>query len=96
MRRFFTYGPGLLVLLAVTVALVAAPSAVRRVQFARISASVTQAQDALAQGTLLDRLNTEISAISDAVLPSVVHLDVRFSPSDGSRFRRTGFTSGTG
>ena len=96
MRRFFTYGPGLLVLLAVTVALVAAPSAVRRVQFARISASVTQAQDTLAQGTLLDRLNTEISAVSDAVLPSVVHLDVRFSPSEGSRFRRTAFTSGTG
>ncbi|MEM1424429.1 MAG: trypsin-like peptidase domain-containing protein [Planctomycetota bacterium] len=96
MRRFFTYGPGLLVLLAVTVALVAAPSAVRRVQFARISASVTQAQDTLAQGTLLDRLNEELTAVSDSVLPSVVHLDVRMSPSEGSRFRRTAFTSGTG
>ncbi len=96
MRRFFTYGPGLLVLLAVTVALVAAPSAVRRVQFARIAANVTQAQDRLAQGTLLDRMNDEIASIGEAVLPSVVHLDVRFQPSDDSGFRRPSFTSGTG
>jgi S1-C subfamily serine protease len=95
MRRFFAYGPGLLVLFAVTVALVAAPSAVRQVQFARISANVTQAQDRLERGSLLDRLNEETSAIGEAVLPSVVHLNVRFEPSDNG-VRRPRFTSGSG
>lgn len=96
MRRFFTYGPGLLVLLAVTVALVAAPAAVRRVQFARISANVHEARTQLAESTLLDRLNNEVASVADAVLPSVVHLDVRFIPSDSNGVRRPSFTSGSG
>lgn len=77
MRRFFTYGPSLVVLLAVAVTLLAAPAAIRQMQVARIAATVTQAQHRLDQGGLLDQLNTEIQAVADSVMPGVVHIEVR-------------------
>jgi S1-C subfamily serine protease len=96
MRRFYTFGPALLVLLAVTLALFAAPAAVRKVQFARISAQVTQAQAILERGSILEQINQQTTAISEAVLPSVVHLEVQFRPSSESGIRRPRFSSGSG
>lgn len=86
MRRIFTYGPSLVVLLAVAVTLIAAPGAIRQMQVARIAASVTQAQNRLEQGNLLDQLDAEIQAIAKAVLPGVVHIEVR---DDSSRWVTT-------
>jgi serine protease Do len=77
MRRFFTYGPSLVVLLAVAVTLVAAPGAIRQMQVAKIAANVTQAQHRLEQGNLLEQLNEEIEAVAQNVLPGVVHIEVR-------------------
>ncbi len=96
MRRFFTFGPALLVLLTVTVTLIAAPEAVRRVQFAQISATVTQARAELERGSILDRIDAETAALSDAVFPSVVHLSVRFQTESERGFMRPSFTSGSG
>ena len=77
MRRFFTFGPSLVVLLAVAVTLVAAPGAIRQMQVARIAANVTLAQNRLEQGNLLDQLNDEIQAVAQNVMPGVVHIEVR-------------------
>lgn len=77
MRRFLTIGPSLVVLLAVVVTLLAAPAAIRRMQVAQISATVTQAQHRLEGGSLLEQLDHEIQAVADAALPGTVHIEVR-------------------
>ena len=79
MRRFLTIGPSLVVLVAVVVTLAVAPGAIRSMQVARITATVTQAQHRLEQGTLLEQLDSEIQSIASVALPGTVHIEVNDS-----------------
>ena len=89
MRRFYTYGPALLVMLTAAVALLAAPPVLRQIQFAQIQAEVTRARAQLDGSSLLDQINSDTRAVANAVQSSVVHLDVTMT---GDR-PRTGFRS---
>lgn len=84
MRRFVTLGPSLVVLLTLAVTLLAAPAAVRLVRTADAMARVRAARVALAEDDILGRLSRAVSNVAEAVVPSVVHLDVRTEDRDGS------------
>lgn len=84
MRRFVTFGPALVVLLATLVTLTAAPAAVRMVRAADAAARAQAAREALAADDILQRLSRATANIAQAVLPSVVHIDVRTADNDGS------------
>jgi S1-C subfamily serine protease len=77
MRRFYTFGPALVVLTVTAITLVAAPAAVKQIQLANLGATVTLAQNQLDRSDLLERLNDEVAAVGDSALPSTVHLRVR-------------------
>ncbi|MCC6679238.1 MAG: trypsin-like peptidase domain-containing protein [Phycisphaerales bacterium] len=86
MRRFVTFGPAFVVMLAATVALLATPRIARMVSFARTEAMLTVAQRSLDDDDILERLNRAIRNVANAVEPSVVHVDVRFDrDSEGDR-----------
>jgi len=74
MRRFVSIGPGLVVLVAVLVVVIVAPGAIRRIDVARIAATVMMAQGRLDESSLLEQANQSTRDIADAVLPSVVHI----------------------
>lgn len=78
MRRFVTIGPAFLVLLTTALVLFAAPSTLRAMQIAGIQAQVHNARVSLASEGVLDAENRELSNIAQSVLPSVVHLSVRY------------------
>lgn len=75
MRRFQSYGPSIVVAIAVAATLLFGPSAVRQLQAARTSALVTLAQDRLDNDNLLDRINDATRDIAAAVEPSVVYIE---------------------
>lgn len=79
MRRFITFGPAFVVMLAATVALLATPRIARMVSFARTEAMLVVAQRSLDDDDVLERLNRAVRNIASAVEPSVVHVDVRFA-----------------
>ncbi|MFG0292752.1 MAG: S1C family serine protease [Phycisphaerales bacterium JB050] len=89
MRRFYTFGPALLVLLTAAMAIVAAPPVLRQIQIAQIQADVTRARAQLDGSSLLDQINAEKRAVADSVQPSVVHLDVTL----GGEGNRRGYRS---
>lgn len=76
MRKFTDWGPAVVVLAATLAALIFAPSMVRRVEFAQTSARVTLARQALEEDDILIRLDQAIRRVSEAVEPSVTHIDV--------------------
>lgn len=73
--RFVTIGPALVVLLVAAIAVFAAPSAVRHVRLASARANVSLAQQRLDADGLLERLSQSVADLSDAVGPSVVHVE---------------------
>lgn len=77
MRRFVSIGPALVVLLAVLAVMAAAPAALRQVDLARLAASVLMAQDRLDRSAALEQANQGARDVADAVLPGVVHIQVR-------------------
>lgn len=77
MRRFVSFGPAFVVLLAVLATLVAAPVIVRRASIAQTQARVTLAQQTLDEDDFLERLDRAMTTLAEAVTPSVVHVDVR-------------------
>lgn len=83
MRRFVTFGPALVVLLTMAVTLLAAPAAVRMVRAADAAARAQAARDALAADDILARMSNSTANVADAVLPSVVHLDVQLADNSG-------------
>ncbi len=91
MRKFTDWGPAFLVLVATMVALFAAPSMVRRVEFAQTSARVTLARQALGDDDILIRIDQAVRRIAESVAPSVAHIDVRVE--NRTRFARS---SGSG
>lgn len=90
MRRITQWSPAVVVLLATVVALIVGPGMVRRVEYARSVARVTLAKQSLQDDDILVRMDRAIRHISEAVEPSVVHIDVRqssdslFASSSGS------------
>ncbi len=76
MRRFVTFGPAFVVLLAVVAALVAVPTAVRRIGFAQTDVQIQLARADLDQSTILEQINTEVRNIARSVEPTVVHIAV--------------------
>lgn len=73
--RFVTAGPALVVLLVAAIAVLAAPSAVRHVRLAQTRATVELAQQRLDSDDVLQRLSRATADLSDAVGPSVVHVE---------------------
>ncbi len=91
MRRFESFGPALVVLLATAVGVFAVPEAVRRLGAANTAVQIELARQTLETDDILDRINRATRAIADAVEPSVVHIEViapneegRPVPSNGS------------
>lgn len=91
MRKFTDWGPAFLVLVATMVALFAAPSMVRRVEFAQTSARVTLARQALGEDDILLRIDQAVRRVAESVAPSVAHIDVRVT-----NRRMFGSSSGSG
>lgn len=77
MRRFVTSVPALAVLLACTLALVAAPRLLDRLAAAHTSARVTLARQVLSEDDILLRIDRALTALAEASMPGVVHVDVR-------------------
>ncbi|HBS28910.1 MAG TPA: hypothetical protein DEB06_05555, partial [Phycisphaerales bacterium] len=73
MRRFVSYGPALLVFLAVIAVVFAAPAAIRRVDVARVAGVVLAAQNRMDSSNLMEQLNRSYQDIADAGLAGVVH-----------------------
>jgi S1-C subfamily serine protease len=99
MRPMTTLVPGLIVLLAVAFTLLAGPMALKQVQLAQVQSSIAIATATLERGTVLDQMNMEMRAIADAVMPGVVHIDVRFAPApseEGARRRGVRSSNGSG
>lgn len=89
MRRFVSFGPSLVVLLATLALLALAPAMLRRVHLAEINATVQFAQARLDQrADLLDQLNQATREVADAVMPGVVHVSVRATIEDEEGNRR--------
>ncbi|MBL8762703.1 MAG: trypsin-like peptidase domain-containing protein [Phycisphaerae bacterium] len=76
MRRFITFGPALVVLLAAALALYVAPRVARSASAARSEAVVRLASAQLAEDDILDRINRATRAVADSVEPSVVHIGI--------------------
>lgn len=85
MRRFVSFGPAFVVLVATLVVLVAAPSAVRRVGYASTGARVELAAQVLEQDNVLEMINRATKAIADRVRPAIVHIEIRSSARESGR-----------
>ncbi len=84
MRKFITLAPALIVLMTTVVLLMAGPAMMRRYTFAQQYAQITLARDVLAEDDILRRIDRSISAIADAVEPTVVHIEAPGADSNAS------------
>ncbi len=75
MRRFVSYGPGFVVLLACVVSLLVVPRLMRMHAVETTRARITLAQHQIGQDDILARIDRATAAIADAVEPSVVHIE---------------------
>ncbi|MEQ9617307.1 MAG: trypsin-like peptidase domain-containing protein [Phycisphaerales bacterium] len=75
MRKFFAYGPSLLVFVTAMSVLFIAPAVVRQMHTARLEAQVVLARHQLAGGSILEQINAANRAVADSTLPGVVHVD---------------------
>ncbi|MCC6284781.1 MAG: trypsin-like peptidase domain-containing protein [Phycisphaerales bacterium] len=76
MRRFVSYGPAFVVLLTVLAAFIAVPVLSGRGATAASLARVSLARQTLDDDDILARLDAAMTALADAVFPSVIHIDV--------------------
>lgn len=91
MRRFATFGPAFVVILTGLAAILVLPGMMREVAASHTRANVSYARAALDSDDILERLNNAVRAVSVAVEPSVVHIEVISTSSNG---RREGWFSG--
>ncbi len=96
MRKFASYGPAIVVLLCILVAMFVVPGLVERYAYAQQHAKITLARSVLAQDDILRRLDRASSAIADATEPSVVHIETQFLPSQFERTASSNQTFSTG
>lgn len=90
MRKFQSYGPSMVVLLATVLVLVLGPVAVQRLHTARTATIVTLAQQRLDADDILERINEATRAIAQAVEPSVVYIEATGRVAGGRYARSTG------
>lgn len=76
MRRFATFGPAFVVILTGLAAILVLPGMMREVAASHSRANVSYARAALDSDDILERFNNAIRAVSVAVEPSVVHIEV--------------------
>lgn len=77
MRKFTSFGPALVVLICVLVALFVVPSLIERYAYAQQSARISLARAVLAQDDILRSIDRATASIADIVEPSVVHIEMR-------------------
>lgn len=90
MRRFFTFGPAIVVLITAMVTLVAAPAAVRRIGHANTQATIQLARAELDDDHILKAIDRATRAIANSVEPSVVHISVTMTRGRGYAMGGTG------
>ncbi len=97
MKKFASYGPAIIVLLSVIVALVAVPQIIGRYAYSQQEAKITLARSVLAKDDVLRSIDRATSAIADSNEPSVVHIETHLpqSLSNGSA-PPTSFSTGAG
>lgn len=98
MRKFASYGPAIVVLMCVLVAMFVVPGLIERYAYAQQDAKITLARSVLAQDDILRRIDRASSAIADATEPSVVHIETQFSSGafeEGASSSRS-FSTGAG
>jgi len=93
MRKFITFGPALVVLLAAVVTLLAAPATMRRVTYAGAEATMELARKDLESDNILKQIDRAVRNVASAVEPSVVHIGIMQSDRSGRMFK-TGQGSG--
>lgn len=76
MRRFVTFGPAFVVILAAVATLAVVPSAVQRIGTMQTRIVLASAQRTLDDDDILERLNRAVRAVAETVEPSVVHIEV--------------------
>lgn len=76
MRKFITFGPALVVLLAAVVTLLAAPATMRRVTIANAEATMQLARQNLEGDNILKQIDRAVRSVAEAVEPSVVHIGI--------------------
>ena len=96
MRKLNTYGPSLIVLGTAVFVLLAGPSAVWRLTYAKTEASILQASQALDNNPILQKINQAYRDIATLVEPSVVHISTERTDRDGFGDPRLVTSSGSG
>lgn len=84
MRRFTSALPALLVLAVAALTLFAGPTLIRNLQLAGVSTAIGLAQarlDSGEEGRAFDSIQQGTRAVAEAVMPGVVHIDIRVTPS---------------
>jgi serine protease Do len=87
MRKFITFGPAMVVLLAAVVTLLAAPATMRRVTYAGADATMQLARANLEQDNILKQIDRAVRSIAEAVEPSVVHIGISQVTAGGRVFK---------
>lgn len=79
MRRFTSFAPALLMLLATLAVLFLSPRIMQRIQTERTASTIRLAQARLDASNILEQMNESIRAVADATMPGVVHIEARTS-----------------
>jgi len=95
MRKIASYGPAIVVLFCVLVAMFIVPGLIERYAYAQQYAKITLARSVLAQDDILRRVDRATSAIADSTEPSVVHIETQISRSGDDSAPRS-FSTGAG
>lgn len=95
MRKFVSYGPAIVILICVLVAMFIVPGLIERYSYAQQHAKITLARSVLAKDDILRSIDRATSAIADATEPSVVHIETQF-PLDLNRAAQQGYSTGAG
>jgi len=76
MRRFVSYAPATVVLVTLLSVIALVPTLIGRASYASTEARIALAQQTLEDDDLLARLDRAITAVAEAVSPSVVHVGI--------------------
>jgi len=74
MRRFVSFAPAAIVLVTVVTLVAAVPTLIGRASYASTQARIALARQTLDEDDLLERIDRAVSAVAEAVSPSVVHV----------------------
>ncbi|MHC4416650.1 MAG: trypsin-like peptidase domain-containing protein [Planctomycetota bacterium] len=96
MRKLNSYGPSLIVLGTALLVLLAGPSAVWRLTYARTNARIVQASERLESNSILEQLNQAYRDLATFVEPSVVHISTERTARDQRGNERIIGSSGSG